>query len=154
MAVWIILYGAVQAAAPRLLRAASKPEHALIDAARNWAWALAAVPAMLSAAEILAVDPKPWLTATLVAGLLVFGGVFAMNSALHSYLILAFTKTERVTIDVGFYYMANAGGRLLGTVLSGLTYQGGGLPPMLCTATVMVIAAAVMSGFLRGPEVA
>ena len=66
-----------------------------------------------------------------------------MNSALHSYLILAFTKAERVTMDVGFYYMANAAGRLLGTVLSGLTYQLGGLTLMLGTAAVMVALSAV-----------
>jgi arsenical resistance protein ArsH len=65
-------------------------------------------------------------------------GSFAVNSALHSYLILAFTKAERVTMDVGFYCMAKAGGRLLGTVLSGLTYQIGGLSLMLGTATLMV----------------
>jgi hypothetical protein len=84
----------------------------------------------------------------LVGGLLAFGAVFAINSALHSYLILAFTKAERVTMDVGFYYMANAGGRLLGTILSGLTYQMGGLPLMLGTAAVMVAASAVFAGRL------
>lgn len=70
--------------------------------------------------------PAPWLTACPMAGLLAFGAVFAINSWLHSYLILAFTRAERVTMDVGFYYMANAGGRLMGTLLSGLTYQAGG----------------------------
>lgn len=84
-----------------------------------------------------------------VIGLLIFGGVFAVNSALHSYLILAFTKAERVTMDVGFYYMANAGGRLIGTVLSGLTYQVGGLALMLGVATIMVAASAVTVGFLK-----
>jgi hypothetical protein len=78
--------------------------------------------------------PSPVLTGLLVAGLLVFGGLFAVNSSLHSYLILAFTRAERVTMDVGFYYMANAAGRLIGTVLSGLTYQLGGLPLTLGTA--------------------
>jgi hypothetical protein len=66
----------------------------------------------------------------------VFGAVFAVNSSLHSYLILAFTRAERVTMDVGFYYMANAAGRLIGTVLSGLTYQIGGLSMTLGTAAV------------------
>ena len=84
----------------------------------------------------------------LVAGLLAFGALFAINSALHCYLILAFTKAERVTMDVGFYYMANAGGRLAGTVLSGLTYQVGGLTLMLATAAVMVAASAIASGQL------
>ncbi|GGC16007.1 MFS transporter permease [Marivita lacus] len=151
MAVWIILYGFVQAAAPKLLRAATTPDGDLVGQARNWAWALAAIPAGLTAAAFVSAEPQPWLTVTLVAGLLVFGAVFAINSALHSYLILAFTKAERVTMDVGFYYMANAGGRLLGTVLSGLTYQLGGLVLMLGTATVMVALAALLSGRLS-PE--
>ena len=79
----------------------------------------------------------PWLTVTLVAGLLAFGFVFAVNSALHSYLILAYSSAERVTMDVGFYYMANAAGRLVGTLLSGISYQMGGLPLCLGTAAVM-----------------
>ncbi|MFP4570939.1 organoarsenical effux MFS transporter ArsJ [Rhodosalinus sp.] len=149
MAVWIILYGAVQAAAPRLLRAATRPEAELIGAARGWALLLFLVPAALAAAALAAPGPAPWLTATLVAGLLAFGAVFAVNSSLHSYLILAFTKAERVTMDVGFYYMANAGGRLLGTVLSGLTYQAGGLALMLGTAAAMVALSALASGRLR-----
>ena len=92
MAGWIILYGAVQAGAPRLLRARSRPEGALIRAARGWALALLAVPVGLTLAALLADGPQAWLTGVLVAGLLVFGAVFAVNSALHSYLILAFTQ--------------------------------------------------------------
>lgn len=148
MALWIILYGAVQASAPRLLRARTRNEAQLVGAARNWAWALATVPAALTVAAWAASGPQTWLTMTLVAGLLVFGGLFAINSALHSYLILAFTKSERVTMDVGFYYMANAGGRLAGTILSGVTYQVGGLTLMLAMAAVMVAASAIVSGRL------
>ncbi|MEP3675200.1 organoarsenical effux MFS transporter ArsJ [Sulfitobacter sp.] len=151
MALWIILYGAVQAGTPRLLRANSRSEAQLITAARGWAWALAVVPAALAVAALVATGAQTWLTVMLVVGLLAFGGLFAVNSALHSYLILAFTKTERVTMDVGFYYMANAGGRLAGTVLSGLTYQLGGLALMLGTAAVMVAISAVAVGFLK-PE--
>ncbi|QXT40644.1 organoarsenical effux MFS transporter ArsJ [Gymnodinialimonas ceratoperidinii] len=148
MAGWIILYGLVQANAPRILRAASRSEAALLDAARNWAWGLAAVPVVLTIASLVADGPQDWLTVTLVAGLLVFGMVFAVNSSLHSYLILSFSKAERVTMDVGFYYMANAAGRLLGTLLSGLTYQIGGLSLMLASAAAMVMAAALASGRL------
>jgi len=148
MALWIILYGAVQASAPRLLRARTRNEAQLVGAARNWAWALAAVPAALTVAAWAASGPQTWLTMTLVAGLLVFGVLFAINSALHSYLILAFTKSDRVTMDVGFYYMANAGGRLAGTILSGVTYQVGGLTLMLAMAAVMVAASAIVSGRL------
>lgn len=149
MAVWIILYGLVQANAPRILRAKSRPDAALIKAAKTWGWALAAIPAVLTLAAMSTAEPQPWLTIMLIVGLLIFGGVFAVNSALHSYLILAFTKAERVTMDVGFYYMANAGGRLIGTVLSGLTYQVGGLALMLGVATIMVAASAVTVGFLK-----
>jgi hypothetical protein len=148
MALWIILYGAVQAYAPRLLRAASRTEADLITAARAWAWALAVVPAALTVAALLSPAPQPGLTITLFIGLLVFGVIFAVNSSLHSYLILAFTQAERVTMDVGFYYMANAGGRLLGTILSGLTYQVGGLALMLGTAATMVAVSALAAGRL------
>lgn len=148
MAVWVILYGLVQASAPRILRAKTRPDAELIDAARRWAWGLAAVPAVLTTAAIAAGGAQMWLTMTLVVGLLIFGAVFAVNSSLHSYLILSFTKAERVTMDVGFYYMANAGGRLAGTLLSGLTYQVGGLALMLATATVMVAMSAVACGKL------
>lgn len=152
MACWVILYGAVQAAAPRLLGASTRNEAQLIRAARSWAWALAVVPATLTAAAWAASGPQTWLTMSLVVGLLAFGGLFAVNSALHSYLILAFTKAERVTMDVGFYYMANAGGRLAGTVLSGLTYQVGGLSLMLGTATAMVATSALVSGRLSSEQ--
>ena len=81
----------------------------------------------------------PALTTALVLGLLLFGFVFAVNSSVHSYLILAFGSADRITRDVGFYYMANAAGRLLGTLLSGLSFQIGGLP--LCLATAGVMAA-------------
>ncbi|WP_368667710.1 organoarsenical effux MFS transporter ArsJ [Salipiger sp. PrR002] len=148
MAVWVILYGAVQASAPRILKAKSRPESELIHAARNWAAALFVVPAALTVAVLLSPAPQMWLTGVLVIGLLVFGAIFAVNSALHSYLILAFTKSERVTMDVGFYYMANAAGRLIGTLLSGLTYQIGGLPLVLGTAALMVALAALTSGRL------
>ena len=141
MAVWIILYGAVQAAAPKILGNRSEPQ--LVGQASRWAFALCVVPALLTAAVLLQPEPAPWLTILLVVGLLIFGAIFAVNSSLHSYLILAFTKAERVTMDVGFYYMANAGGRLMGTVLSGASYQLGGLAACLGTAAVMVTLSAL-----------
>jgi MFS family permease len=148
MAFWIILYGVIQANAPKIVRASDRSEGDLIRAARSWAAMLFCVPAALTLAVLLSSGPETWLTITLVVGLLVFGAIFAVNSSLHSYLILAFTKSERVTMDVGFYYMANATGRLLGTVLSGFTYQVGGLPLVLGTAAVMVALAALTSGKL------
>ncbi|MEO9573403.1 MAG: organoarsenical effux MFS transporter ArsJ [Tateyamaria sp.] len=138
MAIWVILYGAVQARAPAILRSATHSEADLAASARFWVGTLFLVPAALALAAYFAGGPTVWLTALVVVGLLIFGVLFALNSSLHSYLILAFTSAERVTMDVGFYYMANAAGRLIGTVLSGLTYQFGGLPLCLGTAALMI----------------
>ena len=148
MAVWIILYGLVQASAPRILRAKSRSTSQLISAARGWAWALAMIPAVLAGATLIANGPQTWLTLTIIGGLLMFGALFAVNSSLHSFLILSFTEAERVTMDVGFYYMANAAGRLIGTLASGLSYQIGGLPLMLGIASGMVALSAVAVSFL------
>ena len=152
MAAWIIFYGAIQAAAPRILRATSRSESELISAAKSWAAMLAIVPAILTVAVLVTDGPAPWLTVLLVLGLLGFGGLFAVNSSLHSYLILAFSKDERVTMDVGFYYTANAGGRLVGTVLSGFSYQMGGVAACLGTAAVMVALSALMAARLSTAE--
>ena len=84
-------------------------------------------------------------------GLAIFGIVFAINSALHSYLILAYSHHDRVAMNVGFYYMANAGGRLTGTVLSGWLYQYHGLAGCLWVSTVFVLAAALLSMKLPNP---
>ena len=139
MALWIIAYGAVQAAAPKLLDATGKPEAEIIAKAIAWAGYLVPIPFVLALAAWSAGAPALWLSLVIVAGLLVFGYVFAINSSVHSYLILAFSKEDRVSQDVGFYYMANAAGRLLGTLLSGVSYQIGGLP--LCLATAGLMAA-------------
>ena len=138
MAIWTILYGVVQGWSPRILRAGSRGEVQLHAQAARWVASLAVVPAVLAVVVWLVPEPSAGLTAVVVAGLLLFGGLFAVNSALHSYLILSFTDASRVTMDVGFYYMSNAAGRLAGTVLSGLTYQLGGLPLCLGTAALMI----------------
>jgi hypothetical protein len=149
MAVWIILYGAVQTMAPRILRnGANNLAHLSVNA-RQWALALVPIPAVLAITVSTAGPPAPWLTVTLVLGLLVFGAVFAVNSALHSYLILAFSKSERVSQDVGFYYMANAAGRLLGTGLSGLAYQWGGVEACLMVASGLLALSAVAANRLN-----
>ena len=87
----------------------------------------------------------------LISGLVLFGVVFAINSAVHSYLILAYSDFDKVSMNVGFYYMANAGGRLAGTVLSGWVYQTQGLTGCLWWSTGFVLAAALLS--FRLPEV-
>ena len=138
MAIWIIAYGGVQSAAPQILKLnRGGTLKRTVYAARNWVGALVVVPAVLAAIVFWSDGPSTTLTIVLVIGLLVFGALFAVNSSVHSYLILAFTSAERVTMDVGFYYMSNAAGRLLGTLLSGLSYQVGGLPLCLATAALM-----------------
>lgn len=140
LALWIIGYGAVQALAPRILGARGQPESGIIRKAIFWAGLLVPIPFALAIAAAMAGGPAPWLSATLIGGLLLFGYVFAINSSVHSYLILAFGSAERITRDVGFYYMANAAGRLVGTLLSGLSYQIGGLALCLTTAGAMALA--------------
>lgn len=138
MAVWTIFYGLVQWWAPRILKAASKNEQQTLTQAKWWVALLVVVPSGLATLVWMSDAPSTALTLTIVLGLMAFGGLFAVNSSLHSYLILSFTDAERVTMDVGFYYMSNAAGRLVGTVLSGLSYQLGGLPLCLATAAVMI----------------
>jgi MFS family permease len=140
LALWIIAYGAVQALAPRLLgpRASPRPRRPARRSSGPGFWCRSR--SCWPVAAWAAGEPAEWLTATLVAGLLLFGFVFAVNSSVHSYLILAFGSAERITRDVGFYYMANAAGRLIGTLLSGLSYQIGGLPLCLATAGAMALA--------------
>ena len=140
LALWIIAYGAVQALAPRILGAKAQPEAETVRKAVFWAGLLVPIPFLLAGAAWAAGGPATWLTATLILGLLLFGFVFAVNSSVHSYLILAFGSADRITRDVGFYYMANAAGRLIGTLLSGLSYQIGGLALCLATAGMMALA--------------
>jgi hypothetical protein len=151
MAVWIIGYGVVQASAPRLLRrfyAASGGAPA--GATATWlALSLAVFPAGIALALSLDADPA----AAIVSGLIAFGVVFALNSSVHSYLILAYTDNDKVAMNVGFYYMANACGRLGGTVLSGVLYQYAGLVGCLWACVVCTLAAAFISRLLpRGGQ--
>ena len=137
MALWTMAYGAVQAVAPQVLKAQGATEGAIVAKAILWAAWLTPIPLALAALAFVVPELQAWFTLALVAGLLLFGFVFAVNSSVHSYLILAFTRAERVSMDVGFYYMANAAGRLLGTALSGVSYQLGGLTLCLATAGAM-----------------
>jgi MFS family permease len=139
LAVWVIGYGAVQAAAPRFVRQEGGDPGG--GTAARLAFALAAFPAGIALALAAGVDPE----AVVVGGLIAFGVIFAMNSAVHSYLILAYAEGDRVAMNVGFYYMANAFGRLAGTVLSGLLYQWQGLEACLWASVAFVLAAGVIS---------
>jgi predicted MFS family arabinose efflux permease len=140
LAAWIIGYGVVQSFAPYLTgrKAGKVPDG---RAATGWAFVLAAVPAVMAA--LLAYGAPPaWV---LVVGLTVFGVLFALNSALHSYLIVSYANEDGVSLDVGFYYMANAMGRLLGTVLSGWVFQTWGLTACLAISASLILLAAVVS---------
>ena len=137
LAIWVIGYGVVQAFAPRLLRG-SQPDGA---SASRLAFVLAAIPAGIAVALDADVDP----TLVIICGLIAFGVVFALNSAVHSYLILAYAEGDRVAMNVGFYYMANAGGRLLGTILSGALYEWRGLEACLWASVVLVLGAGSIS---------
>lgn len=135
MAAWVIAYGIVQASAPQVLK---KTDHAPDGTlSRHWIAILLVVTLVITGA--IWIDVQPGLA--VVFGLIVFGFVFAVNSALHSYLILAYSETEHAALNVGFYYMANAGGRLTGTLLSGIAYQTGGLLMCLAISAVFVAIA-------------
>jgi hypothetical protein len=147
IALWVIGYGMVQASAPRLIRRSHHGRGPGGGTARLWAFVLAAFPAVMALALQYGFDPA----LVIITGLVLFGVVFAINSAVHSYLILAYSDFDKVSMNVGFYYMANAGGRLAGTVLSGLVYQTQGLSGCLWWSAGFVLAAAVLS--FKLPEV-
>lgn len=135
LALWTIGYGVVQAAAPAVVTRSPDGLSREVPAARWWALALALVPVAM--AGWLALAP-PHADFVLVAGLSIFGFAFAVNSSLHSYLILAYAGSEKAAEDVGFYYAANAAGRFIGTLLSGLLYQVGGIYACLGGSALML----------------
>ena len=137
LAVWTIGYGVAQAAAPALIRRSADGLSTEVPAARAWSLALAVIPMALALA-MLAGAPRPDLYVPL--GLCVFGLLFAVNSSVHSYLVLAYAGSEKAAEDVGFYYAANAAGRFAGTALSGLLFVLGGLPACLVGAALMLVA--------------
>lgn len=140
LALWIIGYGLVQSVTPALFRSTPSGR-----AAFGWASGLALIPPMMALA--MAALPAH-ITLVLLAGLALFAGVFAVNSSLHSYLIVSFAQRDGVSLDVGFYYMANAAGRLVGTLASGWAYQTGGLELCWWISGGMILLAALLSLFL------
>ncbi len=139
LAAWVIGYGFVQAAAPALTRGrAASPGG---GAAVFWTFLLAGVPALMALGLWKLGTPS----AVIIVGLAIFGVVFAINSAVHSYLILSYSDGDKVALNVGFYYMANAGGRLAGTVLSGWLFELAGLRGCLWTSAGMALAAGTIS---------
>ncbi len=144
MALWIIGYGIVQASAPRLIKRShhnSGPDGAT---AKYWAFILAFFPAAIALGLYTSQSPQ----FILISGLILFGFIFAINSAVHSYLIIAWSEQDKVSMNVGFYYMANAGGRLTGTILSGWIYQTQGLIGCLISSSLFILLAGILSTFL------
>ena len=143
LALWVIGYGMVQTLAPKL----SNPKKDQPPTGRHaaiWAGVLAITPALIALALMFNINVV-W---SLLGGLLLFGGLFAINSSLHSYLIVSFASEDGVSLDVGFYYMANALGRLLGTVLSGWVFQQYGLVACLWVSAIFISIASAITLFL------
>ncbi|KAA0873719.1 organoarsenical effux MFS transporter ArsJ [Nitrincola tapanii] len=150
LALWVIAYGLVQALAPLLTGKASgrTPDGRI---ALIWAAILTSVPLLIAGALWLDWHPA-WV---LILGLLLFGALFAINSSLHSYLIVSYAGQDGVSLDVGFYYMANAMGRLIGTLLSGWVFQlagqgTSGLQACLLISGLMLAVTVVISLGLPG----
>jgi MFS family permease len=137
MAGWTIFYGLVQASAPAVIRRSTDGLSREVPAARVWSALLALIPALIIAA--LSTDLDVRSDVILVIGLAFFGAAFAINSSVHSYLILAYAGSEKAAEDVGFYYAANAAGRFAGTLLSGILYQWGGLTACLTGSALMLV---------------
>jgi hypothetical protein len=136
MSLWVIAYGGVQSLAPVLLAKATHGKAPGPALAALLGLALAAVTALIPLG--LRAGAPPGLT--MLGGLTLFGIVFALNSSVHSYLVLAYSEADRVSLSVGFYYMANAAGRLIGTLLSGVLYQRAGVAASLWGAVVLAAA--------------
>jgi len=145
-AAWFIGYGVVQALVPELLRHLGAREGVTGATARLWAFILIALPVALAWALQSGASPEP----ALMIGLALFGVVFAINSSVHSYLILAYSDGDELATNVGFYYMANAGGRLVGTLLSGVIFEFFGFTGCLLGSGLMVLIAAALSCKLPG----
>ncbi|WP_408005084.1 organoarsenical effux MFS transporter ArsJ [Shewanella sp. P1-14-1] len=140
LATWVIGYGAVQSFAPYFT---GKKQGKVPDGKSAFVWAgiLAIIPGLIALALV-----SDWHSQTvLIGGLLIFGGLFAVNSSMHSYLIVSYADQDGVSLDVGFYYMANAMGRLIGTLLSGWVFQQYGLEACLWISSGFIALAAVIS---------
>jgi len=148
MACWVIGYGLIQLLAPTILKAMGQGQSPKSSTILFWTSVLTLVPAVIAIGLQLQLPPN----LVIIIGLTIFGIVFAFNSAVHSYLVLAFTEDDDVALNVGFYYMANSGGRLAGTVLSGLVFQSFGLVGCLWVSTVFVLAASLITIKLPDPS--
>ena len=136
MAAWVVGYGIIQASAPKFVR-----KDNIRAAALCWVCVLTGLTTILA----LAVQMDFYVVLSIFVGLSLFGMTFAINSSVHSYLILAFTDNDEVALNVGFYYMANAWGRLIGTLLSGVMFLVGGLSACLWTSSILLLLAILLT---------
>ena len=132
MAAWTVFYGLVQTITPKIL----SKDKSFSKQTKFWAWFLTAIPLLLISFNYYFEEYSIYNVTFL---LFMFGFVFAINSSIHSFLILNYTNNKRVTLDVGFYYMSNAFGRLIGTILSGLTFQYGGFTMCLFVTAILLL---------------
>jgi len=146
MAFWVIGYGVVQSFSPRLIARGLQGGAPVGSHALRWALLLLPIPVLIAMALMADLAPA----ASVLLGFILFGIVFAVNSSLHSYLIVSYAEGDRVAMNVGFYYMANAGGRLVGTLLSGIGYQAVGLTGCLWISGGLIAASAALAAFLPG----
>lgn len=150
LAAWTIGYGLVQALAPNLVKRSSDGLSSEVPAAQWWSLFLALIPLGIAASVWQNVPHLQWWV---VGGLGLFGFAFAVNSSVHSYLVLAYAGSEKAAEDVGFYYAANALGRFIGTLLSGLLYQWGGLMYALLGSAAMLIVCWLTTLRLQVPQI-
>jgi hypothetical protein len=152
MGTWVIGYGIVQGTAPGLRRLWGQTTTPGVSAVQFWSALLTAIPALIG----VALWREANVGVAITAGLAAFGVVFAMNSSIHSYMVLAYTDAESVSLNVGFYYMANAAGRLVGTLLSGAVFMlgrtaAGGMQACLWCSSLLVLLAWISSLRLPPP---
>jgi MFS family permease len=144
LALWVIFYGFIQTLAPKItgINRGKIPDG---KTALLWSLPLMLSPVLLAFSLSVGFESVLTLTVVLIIGLLLFGGLFAINSSVHSYLIVSYAREDGASLDIGFYYMANALGRLLGTVLSGWIFQVYGLVPCLIAAAGMIAVCMIIS---------
>lgn len=145
LALWVIGYGFVQSVAPKFTKSGQ-------DVPKTQAVVWNALLTLSPLALALALWQDLPVTQSIIIGLGLFGILFAINSSLHSYLIVSYSRVDGVSLDVGFYYMANAAGRLLGTVLSGWVYQQWGLVACLMISTLLLLLSTAAISFLPARE--
>jgi predicted MFS family arabinose efflux permease len=149
MALWVIGYGIIQALAPMITQNNNREsiQRQSTEGSKVFGWGitLALITALIATGMMIQSDNA----FILIIGLLIFGALFAINSALHSYLVVQLASADGVSLDVGFYYMANAMGRLLGTVLSGWIFQAAGLEMCLWISALLIFAAAIIAKPLK-----